>query len=140
MALNQIHISAAEMDVLSSTAELGNCTVEDLLVAAAWAFEQHDEDFKKHYLRGMWLGGNSSLPMHGKFSLWRTVSIPSSTKNILRKNARDDFSPIQKLGAAIRLYTTLRPQERFQLALEYTERWKSHKGSRSLATNSPPTP
>jgi hypothetical protein len=85
-------------------------------------------------------GGEWCLPMHGKFSLWRTVSIPSSTKNILRKKARDDFSPIQKLGAAIRLYTALRPQERFQLALEYTARWKSHKGSRSLATNSPTTP
>jgi hypothetical protein len=126
MTQNQIHIPAAEMEVLARTAALGDFTLEDLVGAAAWAFEQHEDNFKNYYVRGLWLDGDSGAPRNrcskGKFTDWHTVSVPSSTRRLLRKNARNDFSPIQKLSAAIRLYTTLEPHDRIQVASEYAAR------------------
>jgi hypothetical protein len=51
MCANQIHISDAEMQALAATAAVGDFAVEDLVGAAAWAFAQQDEDFKKDYVR-----------------------------------------------------------------------------------------
>jgi hypothetical protein len=38
----------------------------------------------------------------------------------LRKNDREDFSPIQKIMAAVHYYCSLPVEERLQLAREYT--------------------
>ena len=51
---------------------------------------------------------------------WHAVSIPSSSKTLLRKNDREDFSPIQKIMAAVHYYCSLPEEERLQLAREYT--------------------
>jgi hypothetical protein len=55
MSANQIHLSDAEMQALAATAAVGNFAVEDVVGAAAWAFAQQDEEFKKDYVRANWL-------------------------------------------------------------------------------------
>ena len=51
---------------------------------------------------------------------WHAVSIPSSSKALLRKNDREDFSPIQKIMAAVHYYCSLPVEDRLRLAREYT--------------------
>jgi hypothetical protein len=53
---------------------------------------------------------------------WYVVSIPSSVRDFLRKNRPGDFSTVQKLAAAIRLYTALPLHDRIRLAREYVAR------------------
>lgn len=53
---------------------------------------------------------------------WHVVSVPSSVKELLRKESRDDFSHIQKLGAAIQLYVALPTPYRLELARQYASR------------------
>jgi hypothetical protein len=60
---------------------------------------------------------------------WQVVSVPSSAKALLRKNREADFSPIQKIRAAIRLYSTLPLDYRIQLARDYTAQ-RNGKGGR----------
>jgi hypothetical protein len=50
---------------------------------------------------------------------WHVVSVPSSAQESLRKNRAGDFSPVQKIGAAVRLYATLPLYQRIRLAQEY---------------------
>jgi hypothetical protein len=61
---------------------------------------------------------------------WHVVSVPSSAKELLRKSGAADFSPIQKLGAAVRLYTTLPLMQRIVLAQEYTAQYPTTPGTR----------
>jgi hypothetical protein len=61
---------------------------------------------------------------------WHVVSVPSSAKALLRKTGEADFSPIQKIGAAVRLYTTLPLMQRILLAREYTAQYRATPGTR----------
>jgi len=127
MTQKEIHISDAEMEVLASTAAMGNLTLEEVMGTAAWMFAQQDEGFKVYYLRKIWLLSNTSLPgmpprRHGqkeRFQTWHIVVVPCSVKQLLPRKGREDFSPVQKLAAAIQLFTTLPRDERLQLAREY---------------------
>jgi hypothetical protein len=61
---------------------------------------------------------------------WHVVSVPSSAKELLRKNGEADFSPVQKIGAAVRLYTTLPLMQRIVLAQEYAALYPATPGTR----------
>jgi len=60
---------------------------------------------------------------------WYVVSIPSSVRDLLRKNRGGDFSMVQKLAAAIRLYTALPLHDRIRLAREYLARRRTERES-----------
>jgi hypothetical protein len=65
---------------------------------------------------------------------WQVVSVPSSAKALLRKNREADFSSIQKIRAAIRLYSTLPLDYRIQLARDYTAQRNGNRGKEGLRT------
>jgi hypothetical protein len=56
---------------------------------------------------------------------WHVVSFPSSARQFLRKNRAGDFSPVQKIRAAIQLYATLPLYSRLRLAREYMARCRA---------------
>ena len=62
---------------------------------------------------------------------WHVVSIPSSAREVLRTRRAGDFSPVQKIGAAIRLYTTLPLHDRIRLAQEYMAQCRAKRGDPS---------
>jgi hypothetical protein len=59
---------------------------------------------------------------------WHVVSFPSSASRLLPKNRAEDFSPVQKIGAAIRFYTSLPLPRRLQLAREYAAHGRAKQG------------
>jgi hypothetical protein len=83
--------------------------------AAAWTFVDHDDRFKKSYLREMWFQGSPNLPQpQSQYQSpkemilpWHTVWVPPAVKRLLPKQGRDDFSSVEKLAAAIQWFTTL---------------------------------
>ena len=58
---------------------------------------------------------------------WHVVSIPTSARESLRKNRAGDFSPVQKIGAAVRFYATLPLHQRIRLAQEYMAQCKAER-------------
>jgi hypothetical protein len=59
---------------------------------------------------------------------WHVVSFPSSASRLLPKNRAGDFSPVQKIGAAIKFYTSLPLPRRLQLAREYAAHGRAAQG------------
>src|SRR5437868_3473569 len=56
-----------------------------------------------------------------KSMAWHILSVLSSAKTLLRKKHKGDFSPIQKIVAAVHYYAQLPVDDRLQLAWEYAE-------------------
>ena len=58
---------------------------------------------------------------------WHVVSLPSSARKLLPKACAEDFSPVQKIGAAIRFYTSLPLLLRVRLARAYAARCRAQE-------------
>jgi hypothetical protein len=143
MVLKEIHICGPEMEVLVSTAAMGNYTLGELIAAAAWTFANQDDHFKKYYLRKVWFLRGPSLPQpqyqspKEKILPWHTVGVPPAVKRFLPKNGRDDFSSVQKLAAAIQMFTGLPLSDRLELAREYTASSRIDQGTSDDPMTSP---
>jgi hypothetical protein len=59
---------------------------------------------------------------------WHVVSCPPSVSGLLPRNYAGDFSPVQKIVAAIQFFTTLPLPDRLQLAQEYAAQGWAKKG------------
>jgi hypothetical protein len=125
---NQIHVSDSEMEALATTAAVGGFAVEEAVGAAIGAFAGQEEAFKENYLRATWLAPQTTRSCRGRDPNsrgegsvpWHIVSFPSTAKSLLRKHRKEDFSPVQKIRAAIQFYAALPLHCRIQLAREYT--------------------
>ena len=62
---------------------------------------------------------------------WHVVSIPSSAREFLRTKRVGDFSPVQKIGAAVQLDATLPLHDRMRLAREYVAQCRAARGDLS---------
>jgi hypothetical protein len=72
---------------------------------------------------------------------WHVVWFPSSASRLLPKSRAGDFSPVQKIGAAIRFYTTLPLPRRLQLARQYAAHCRTKRGINAGSGPRPtPTP
>jgi hypothetical protein len=61
---------------------------------------------------------------------WHVVSFPPSAKALLPRTGATDFSPVQKIAAAIQFYTSLPLPYRLQLARAYTARCRANQDKR----------
>jgi hypothetical protein len=127
MNKNLIYVSDAGMADLTLTAAVGGFALEDLVGTAVWAFARHEEAHRAGCVRDFLFFGNAARPAapvaarrpRRRSRVWHAVHIPPSSKALLRKNAREDFSPIQKIMAAVHSYCSLPVGDRIQLAREY---------------------
>jgi hypothetical protein len=122
MNKNLIYICDAEMAALTATAAVGSFELEDLVGCAVWAFARHEETLRDGCVREFlfhWPVG--ARPSRRRSRVWHAVGVPPSSKTLLRKNGREDFSPIQKIMAAVNYYCALPVRDRIQLAREYVE-------------------
>jgi hypothetical protein len=59
---------------------------------------------------------------------WHVVSFPPSARALLPRNREGDFSPVQKIVAAIQFFTTLPLPDRLRLARQYTAQYRAKQG------------